>query len=659
MTLDEEYEKVKAHIKAQSPRFFENTRYPTQLAEPSASETGYGTVTPRYMGELRMFYPVYDASVGDAASIAGGDVHPWNSAYHPEPSAQAGVNRHRDHFGNDVYAPYFPFPYEIPVFAVVKGTLYALSLYENTTSSSDDNTTRRKFQALGNRVWLEFEVKIGNTNRTYRIDYGHLSRFEGQVWRRVANYYRRDVDPGELVGFVGFSGNADYKTANSTLQSPFMVNAGHIHLNAWRSGVRIDPRKIMPKPLSFDINSGASDLGYETLNKYRSERPKSTDWIVPPRPTLKAERPRPPIPLGTITQRNDDPPRRRRVKINGQVRYRRAFLADRFQRIDADSTALLRETQTAYRRAKGRIEAAGQSQPSTAQTVGRDHLNDAMARFRSLVDPSPVHHDTLRWGDTLGALCHRATQALVGREPASGAHPLRALLHLQEALYILMGGPALEAVNRNLQQVVCGIGMRGRVYAVAWPDTALGRSLAVGALHRTSFPAPTAGERDWVISITFGTGALRHATVCEHSVRITRLSGRPTPGQPESEQQALDRVVRSYLVAVAREAMAFREIYCEAWKMRARLSDPTAGGHDAAYARLGTALVPRVTELNALATRAAALTEAQMTRLLEVLAASNLDAFTQAVAISLEPEGDVAMAPRLYGLTLAPSPPST
>ena len=282
MKLSEEFAIVRSHLRKTGIKFFETHAYPTQLKEPPASENEhYGTAKSVYLGELRGFYPLYDLNVSNAKSIEQGYFQPWNSAYHQD-KANAAKDVHRRHRGVDVYAPFFPFPFEVPVVALVGGRMFARTLYQHTSThqfeavrenGKDVVTKRRRFHALGDRVRIIFEVPIGKKKHEYFLDYGHLNRFAGSDRNERDIPHQRKVEPGELLGFVGKSGNADFKTGNSSRRSLYNINAGHIHVSVWRLSAYIDPLQVMPKPLAYDPRVSA-DLGYDKPEKEHYERPE-------------------------------------------------------------------------------------------------------------------------------------------------------------------------------------------------------------------------------------------------------------------------------------------------------------------------------------------------------------------------------------------------
>lgn len=87
-------------------------------------------------------------------------------------------------------------------------------------------------EALGNRVWLAFE----HGGRRFRFIYGHLDAFEGSD---------REVEAGEVIGYVGCSGNADYDGV-CTADNRCGLRSSHVHLMLVDDGAGGGPMDPLP-----------------------------------------------------------------------------------------------------------------------------------------------------------------------------------------------------------------------------------------------------------------------------------------------------------------------------------------------------------------------------------------------------------------------------
>lgn len=135
-------------------------------------------------GELRGMYSTQVAGV-----ITQTTWKPqWSTFAHPRGGG--------GHNGVDIYAPV-----GTPIVAVVDGALTF-----HAAGSSE----------IGNRAWLAF--KRGSTS--YRLIYGHLSGFAGAD---------RSVKRGEVIGYSGCSGNANY-ALDCLAPGKCGVASSHVHL---------------------------------------------------------------------------------------------------------------------------------------------------------------------------------------------------------------------------------------------------------------------------------------------------------------------------------------------------------------------------------------------------------------------------------------------
>ncbi|WP_454019554.1 hypothetical protein [Azospirillum sp. Marseille-Q6669] len=647
--LNLEREALQEHFRRSGPLF--GDFYPIQLASPPRSDPQRS----RYIGELRGFYPRHDA-LGSPIEpmIQNGYFEPWNSFLHDTPNEDG---RHRGHGGFDVYTGYAPFPFEVGVRALVGGTLTLKTAYQQTTNGFEVEVIdgrsvhmrRRAIEGLGNRVALSFEVTVGTRVVGYRLDYGHFNRF-APAHPDVPAAQSRKVEQGELIGFAGKSGNADERGDSRTLTSPFRMNAGHVHLALVRllgaadaSGTttagppnKVDLYAVLQRKLGYHPEH--DELGYGNAADEKRARPTITGWIAPPKPALKGALERPQLPLGSLGVTFVPPAPRRTVREGSRPVQRRVLMPAPFDALDFDSSTLIAVTRNAYAAMRTRLDAEAVTNPTTAaqreaKAEAADHIRDATRRFATLTSTAQAENDVTHWGETVGALVARASGRWTTLEQNPLERPAKVLLsfiHLAEALHILMGGPALEALARSKEQVACGISVRGQATAVAWDH-------AVVAAHVTNIegdPPAGGGEapRFWVGSITFGNGSLRHATL---------------PMQARGTDAAVD----AYLLGLARGFYDYQRAIRLAIAQHQRI----AHGDAAATAALVAALKAVATRLLGLAPTINGGTEAIRAAVMKALVSGNIAAFAKAATIAASETPVSPVAPRLDGLHFRPS----
>lgn len=479
-------------------RLFEGFSYPTQLKNPPGSEGNYGKSNGTYFGEGRGFYPERGPASG--TSISNGYFQPWNSFHH---DASDSDGDHRSHAGIDIYAPYFPFPYEIPVRAVASGTIWNRTEWGDFSRSQSGTLAKPD---LGNRISLYVPVKVGGKSHLFVFFYGHLNRFaqDDRDPRNRRNAGSRRVRAGDIIGYVGLSGNADTKGEASTRVSPFNVGSGHLHLavaylkpvqkkDGTKRSVPIyfDPLDVLTKSMGF--HPDANDLGLGGPSQEKTSKTKAADWIGA---DLKESRVDPDLRKSVLRSGSKSGLKRPKTKSGG---FRRATLPRPFQTIDVDDTAGLRATRQAYELMKSRLEIAS-------------YKTKAIERWKAHFPGGDTEedNDTTRWGRSVWALSRRADSRFdeVKKKKDAG-HAIASAAHLHEALYILLGGPAFEVLGQNggKKQVACGIGMRGSIAGLALDG-------AVAAIHFSKLPTgdKAQGAVSSVASVTFGSGGIRHAT---------------------------------------------------------------------------------------------------------------------------------------------------
>ncbi|MGB3315573.1 MAG: hypothetical protein WBB85_14265 [Albidovulum sp.] len=465
--------------------------YPLQLAEKPSGEKLYGSdERATYYGEIRGYYPA-----------GNGYFQPWNSTFHAASFQDPKEKdiRHRKHKGFDLYAPYLPWPMEIPVYALVNGELSQRSQHSNWNS-------------LGNRADLSFSVKIGGKTHAIVLSYGHLSRFapvpEGRKMRGATIF---EVKAGDLIGFIGKSGNADRDLESSSKELEFGVNAAHIHISVRTGSTTHDPYPILnerfayhpdrvelfpgdpkkSKARQYDRAAFGNDGRLRAENKLLYIRDFAAGFDTGTRPGIRiAEQPK---------DENDRRPSR--VPFPGVYRA-----------IDTNNTRYLRATQKAYAFASSRL--------NSTKASDIEHVRYALfgpAAGQPLREPWFKAYLEARnkdvWGDTLADSLDRAkgNAASMAKATAGTRAPYAAamLLSLHEAIWILMFGPLISGLCRQWAltggaEPQTGIGIRGQVMATRYHET-------VGALHVASLKGTS------VFSVTCGSGSLRHATFPEPS----------------------------------------------------------------------------------------------------------------------------------------------
>jgi len=125
----------------------------------------------------------------------------------PKLSKFGSMRSGKPHNGVDIYAPV--------------GTAI-VAIFDGSLQCKADPSA----EGLGNRAWLSFV--IGGVN--YRVIYGHLSRFEGTD---------RTVRKGEVIGYAGCSGNADY-AKDCNMPGRCGVTSAYVHLMLKNDTANID-----------------------------------------------------------------------------------------------------------------------------------------------------------------------------------------------------------------------------------------------------------------------------------------------------------------------------------------------------------------------------------------------------------------------------------
>jgi hypothetical protein len=429
-----------------------------------------------YAGELRGFYP---------------ESGNWNP-----PASRQGMTRsggHKKHGGVDIFAPYIPFPCEVPVYAFASGRLEVKS----SARQPDDN---------GNRIFL-YPDKAGlPAHMPAYFILAHLNRFNGQVTGRVK--------AGDLIGFAGYSGNAGQSDDPPMESGALHINSGHVHFqipsNAHQLNA-LDPLEKLGWKLRFDVptdtlktgtlpGGGKKDISglFGSINvedvkklgvgKAQRDPVQRSVGLLRSDTTL-------PAPLTSLRKPTDPP-----------------------NTLDYANRQTLQKTRAAYALATERFE-------TITEAWRAKYYKRCSTRFRK----------DLKEVDSLLKAMHVHATAFKAPGPQTPGHHATALLRLlfegHQVLYRLMGGQALAAVAAGSalpkkpgttvtpemkeahpgEAPECGIGICGEAYAIAL-------DYGVVALHCVQLREPVGTtdfkvrpQRTW--SVSFGQGTEWHAVL--------------------------------------------------------------------------------------------------------------------------------------------------
>jgi|GEM_PF-4431060 len=467
--------------------------YPVQFTTVPLGEQHHGAEGQQatYYGEIRGYYP-----------SGNGYFQPWNSTFHASSyrhTTEPNI-RHRKHKGFDLYAPYLPWPLEVPVYALVNGKLSQRSQHS-------------KWNSLGNRADLIFTVEVGNQKHEVVLSYGHLARFapvpEG---RRSYSATFFDVQAGDLIGFIGKSGNADRDNESSGKELEFGVNAAHIHISVRTAGTTHDPYPILNERFGYHPDRDELFPGGQNDPKESKGRHYARSDFADGRLRDADD-----LPYIKDFAAGFDTGTRPGIRIVEQPKDKNGKRPSRvpfpgvFRTIDTNNSRHLAATRDAYKFALMRLTSGKNSDKEHVRYAHFGPKNGDPVREPWFSDYLNTR-DSAVWGDTLEDSLHRAkghadrlAAADIGaRAPFAAAM----LLSLHEAIWILMLGPLISglcrqwAVTKDGAEPQTGIGIRGQVMATRYHET-------VGGLHVASLKDTS------VFSVTCGSGSLRHATLPE------------------------------------------------------------------------------------------------------------------------------------------------
>lgn len=504
------------------------------------------TTNTEYGGELRGFYPWRDdKKKGEEApkpTVDKGVWFPLNSGKHDH-----AADGHRSHAGIDVYAPYAPFPYEIPVLALADGEVEFVFVHDTANGMGNQANLHLFHEGFGGHI--------------YRLIYGHLNRFipghrvtwpEGQRDPQVIHLPARTripVKQGDVIGFVGISGNANSVGEATTRQSPAGVASGHVHLQLSQSiptgdrppaGTQEPPRTQRTLNLEPVLPFKLDQMG-DALpdNEVTGGRPAAIRWKRLNQGHASYWKPRyegrllKPLGDGSVSTLAIQPTKRANPKLPNLAPWP-------FHGLRLDDEALLKGASAAY----GRI--------ITGLTGGIGPFTKAVLEAQGAALAKDPERAT-RVASTLDDLHDRAkapADRTKGNDDHRAARATAALLHLLEGLYTLMGGPgfeepALRQAVRAGRWVSSGAGVGGILSGVAsvGPRSDKGATpfLSAGYIHLAGKIASGAKVYP-AISVGFGAGSAREAT-------FARATSKNVTGSGGASSEALaaycDGVVRS------------------------------------------------------------------------------------------------------------------
>lgn len=427
--------------------------YPTQARDAPSQDD--------YAGELRGYY-------GSA------EFNPYSSQY--------GMVRNggtKNHGGVDIYAPYYAYPLETPVYAICKGRI--AFVYDN--ESPDD---------IGNRAWL-----YPDHAQNDRVILGHLNRFHGRD---------REVEKGELIGFAGCSGNADAKF-ECTRIGTLNINSGHVHM-AYRpaAGQPVDPLGKVGWSLRFSEIEDPVPLATWESQGHKLAKPV--------RRTLPTGRLRTKT-LGVQALAKSAKPTR---------------LGAPFDTIDFDDPNALAKTAKFYELAHDRLAQPEPTPPAPPTDPKARFAQFGIDEFRKSIVGVTNEVDKL---NAIIAALHDIAKAahesatLKDRIQRSQTLAAEYLLRSMRLLLLAMAGEAMPQVAKKPaiggewagHVPRCGIGLRGKSLLVSAGN---GQAALQSSFLKKLVDDPKDSNKKiavphskWTISVSFGAGTPWHAILDE------------------------------------------------------------------------------------------------------------------------------------------------
>lgn len=396
--------------------------YPKQTDTPP--ETG-----KTYAGELRGYYP------------PNGEQNVWR------PRSSILGARGKEHKGWDIYAPFFEYPMETPIFAVISGEV---QLHSGTTEPD----------GLGHRIWLT----AGAGKNRAKLVYGHLNRYNGRF-----EGVDRKVSKGDLIGYAGCTGNAD-TAGECSNAGPLNINSGHVHLQFYANDTLADPIPLLGWDLRFKTDSDLSSA--EFAAKYAKF----------PQPPQKAGQ------SGFLV-----------VSNAAMTRPKKTAPATRLSKphhlIDVDDAAAIRRTRAGYASMAGRLTSKN-AEPH--RNRGVDKYFESFVRFETLRNAMQDQRRKISGTDPKVSVSETVRLIL------NGYLMLWHLFGGSAILAVVRNSKKPKETGGSPPD--CGIGTNGRSWVIAVDQ---GQAvLHITHLYEGSVPKR---RTDRTYSVSFGAGTEWHA----------------------------------------------------------------------------------------------------------------------------------------------------
>lgn len=551
--------------------------------------------TVNHGGELRGFYPGRFGK--KSIQLERGRWFPKNSERHAK--KKVTVPAHRAHSGVDIYAPYVPFPYEIPLLALADGEL-AYSFWT------------QNYNKIGSQAVLFLKDSAVFGARYYRFIYGHLNRFRPinpVTWakgipstRYVTPGARILVKQGDVIGYIGISGNANTKGEATTLQSPAGVSACHIHLMLTRNDndgtnkVLYDPTSVLGFGVDMvALRDGSSDPDDIEAVLKSNQKPTPSQLARPPAARWKSENNNrdsygtPKYNGTTLKMAGETKAQGIVIPAKKRVSRRRPNVPPwPFHGLNLDQHHLLNATVKAYEVVKRGLTGSVGPYTNALLDVQDGELKSVVAgqpekRVGGVLATVTTQDMQKRVGVTLADLNARAIAAA---DPAKfnsadrAARVTAALLHLIEGQYALMGGPGYEGPGTGDKKyaqglVTSGVGVQGQLVGVASvgereATTNYTPELALGYLHLTWKAKDATSRPEYAaISAGFGSGSGREATFsAQTAINLKSKWDAAADGTPEKKAY---EALYDYCVELVLAHMNVRSVIDHAISKRTRL----------------------------------------------------------------------------------------
>lgn len=359
------------------------------------------------------------------------------------------------HGGWDIYAPYFPYPNEVPIYAPISGRMQTVF----NVKSPDD---------LGNRIWLW----TGKPWQSQRLIFGHLNRFNGRS---------RKVKKGEIIGYAGCSGNANSE-GECTTAGQFKVNTGHVHLSLRdAAGKTVDPLPALGWSLRYsewEKTKTKTPTEWDTSGYLLDNVPAPADWC------------------GRLNAKSFA------IELIKKKSTKAKALPEPFNLIDIDRKRSIEQTQAAFVVMHARLKKKKDHKTYKFQQHGAEVFRESIKDATKLVAQIEAQRKTISASDPTKSL----------------GTTTRMLFDANRLFWLMIGGRALLRVVSNPKEKLkkgqkptwtgvppdCGLAGKGESWIIAGPN-------AQSALHAARFVNDEGKPRGWTASVTFGAGTEFHA----------------------------------------------------------------------------------------------------------------------------------------------------